>query len=631
MYVIFLAVSILSSLIYIYSIITVLKKNEINPIIVTYIIFLIEMSIWSISFTVFHFSQNSEYSLIGYRLGSIGYCSFYAFLLHFTIQLHFEEKSAFFKTFYILIYNSSLLFTILFMTDDLSFLDFKYNNGIRYYYIESIEPWFIFYLLCSASCILISFYLLYQIYLSPSNRRKPYAKKILITQSVTTCLCLLTNIIVPIFHITFIPEIAEIFSLIYLIGIEYFITNYCIINITPEIASKQIVSKVNDMIIITDQAGRIIFINESSKIILGYKEKNILGIPIQTIFWKDSDDIKKIDVNNLNEKVFDIYLVLASQQKIPAKVSASAIMEKSKLIGIAFVMQDMRMVYQLKEEILKKEELTEILMKKNEQLKELDKLKSEFICNISHELRTPLNLMMSSIQLIKKLDKSQEQDDKKQVKYLNIILQNSYRLTRLVNNIIDVTKIEAGYLPLNLSNNNIVKVVEDITLSIAEYIQNKGVNLTFDTDIEERIIACDPDKIERIMLNIIGNAVKFTGEGGDIFVNLYDDDKNIRIEVKDTGIGISKEDLKNIFDRFIQVDKTLSRQHEGSGIGLSLVKSLVEMHGGTISVESLLGVGSTFIITLPVYLIDEEKEIVDELHSESKLDKVNLEFSDIYF
>jgi PAS domain S-box-containing protein len=416
-----------------------------------------------------------------------------------------------------------------------------------------------------------------------------------------------------------------------LIGIEYFITNYCIINITPEIASKQIVSKVNDMIIITDQAGRIIFINESSKIILGYKEKNILGIPIQTIFWKDSDDIKKIDVNNLNEKVFDIYLVLASQQKIPAKVSASAIMEKSKLIGIAFVMQDMRMVYQLKEEILKKEELTEILMKKNEQLKELDKLKSEFICNISHELRTPLNLMMSSIQLIKKLDKSQEQDDKKQVKYLNIILQNSYRLTRLVNNIIDVTKIEAGYLPLNLSNNNIVKVVEDITLSIAEYIQNKGVNLTFDTDIEERIIACDPDKIERIMLNIIGNAVKFTGEGGDIFVNLYDDDKNIRIEVKDTGIGISKEDLKNIFDRFIQVDKTLSRQHEGSGIGLSLVKSLVEMHGGTISVESLLGVGSTFIITLPVYLIDEEKEIVDELHSESKLDKVNLEFSDIYF
>ena len=419
--------------------------------------------------------------------------------------------------------------------------------------------------------------------------------------------------------------------MIYLLGVDYFITNYNIISITPEIAAKQIVSKVNDMIILTDQTGKIIYINESSKKILGYKEKNILGTPIYNIFWKSSVDIRKIDANYLNEKVFDIYLVLYTRQKIPVKVSVSAINEKSKLMGMVFVMQDMRMVYQLKEEVLKKEELTQILTNKNEQLKELDKLKSEFICNISHELRTPLNLMMSSIQLIRKLDKNQEQDRKKQAKYLNIILQNSYRLTRLVNNIIDVTKIEAGYLPLNLSNNNIVKVVEDITLSIAEYIQDKGIKLTFDTDVEERIIACDPDKIERIMLNIIGNAVKFTGEGGDIFVNIQDDNKNIKIVVKDTGIGICKNDLDNIFDRFIQVDKTLSRQHEGSGIGLSLVKSLVEMHGGTIGVESQLNVGSTFTITLPVYLVNEEQEIIEHLPCESKLDKVNLEFSDIYF
>ncbi|MEQ8199093.1 MAG: ATP-binding protein [Clostridiaceae bacterium] len=142
-------------------------------------------------------------------------------------------------------------------------------------------------------------------------------------------------------------------------------------------------------------------------------------------------------------------------------------------------------------------------------------------------------------------------------------------------------------------NCNIVNIVEEITLSVAEYIKSNHLNLIFDTDIEEKIVACDLDKIERIMLNILSNAIKFSDLGGNIFVNIYDGKKFITITIEDTGIGINEDKLNIIFDRFRQIDKSFTR-NEGSGIGLSLVKSLVEMQGGTILVESKYGAGTKF-------------------------------------
>jgi len=174
--------------------------------------------------------------------------------------------------------------------------------------------------------------------------------------------------------------------------------------------------------------------------------------------------------------------------------------------------------------------------------------------------------------------------------------------------------------------------VEDITLSVAEYIENKGLSLIFDTEIEELVMACDPDKIERIILNLISNAVKFTEPGGTILVNIKQGIKTIIISVNDTGIGISKNKQKIIFQRFVQVDKSLARKHEGSGIGLSLVKSLVKMHKGAITVESESNKGSEFIIELPIYLVDDKKSKgnTKDYILEGNVEKIKIEFSDIY-
>ncbi|WP_238883843.1 Cache 3/Cache 2 fusion domain-containing protein [Clostridium sp. YIM B02551] len=268
-----------------------------------------------------------------------------------------------------------------------------------------------------------------------------------------------------------------------------------------------------------------------------------------------------------------------------------------------------------------------------EETVQYDKLKTEFIANMSHELRTPLNIIFSTAQLFDVFIKSGEDVDIKKIKgYTGSIKQNCYRLLRLVNNLIDVTKIDSGFVSLELMNANIVQVVEDITQSTAEYVQNMSRTIIFDTDVEEKIMAFDPAKLERILLNLISNATKFTNPGDSIEVSLFDKGDHVIISVKDTGVGIPEERIPELFQRFKQIDPLLSRSHEGSGIGLSIVRALVEMHGGTIGVKSKFGEGTEFNIYIPAKVIKEEPKtkVNNDLNNQSNVEKIKIEFSDIY-
>jgi two-component system CheB/CheR fusion protein len=177
---------------------------------------------------------------------------------------------------------------------------------------------------------------------------------------------------------------------------------------------------------------------------------------------------------------------------------------------------------------------------------------------------------------------------------------------------------------------NIISIVEDSALSIVNYVESNGLNIVFDTNIEEKIISCDRDSIERIMLNLLSNAIKFTPKGGTIFVNVIGEDNNVKISVKDTGIGIKEDHLDLVFDRFRQVDKSFTRNHEGSGIGLSLVKSLVEMNGGSISLLSEYGKGSEFILEFFTENIETRQDLDKTIETEKFInEKINIELSDI--
>lgn len=262
---------------------------------------------------------------------------------------------------------------------------------------------------------------------------------------------------------------------------------------------------------------------------------------------------------------------------------------------------------------------------------EYENLRTEFFANISHELRTPLNIILSTLQLHDMYVENGSIIYKNETTYkrMSALKQNSMRLLRLINNLIDITKIDAGYFNLQCQSLNIIEFIEDITMSVANYIERKNISLIFDTEIEEKIACFDPNKMERIILNLLSNAVKFTSKGGTIYVDIRDEKDKVKIIVRDTGVGIPKDKQEIIFERFRQVDNLLTRNQEGSGIGLSLTKSLVEMHGGKIYIESEVNIGSSFIVEIPCGACAIEDDS-DKSFINSHEDRVNLEFSDIY-
>lgn len=385
----------------------------------------------------------------------------------------------------------------------------------------------------------------------------------------------------------------------------------------------------NAIVIISEN--KFIFANNKLAELIGLeKAENIIDLEIEKFM---SNEIRSSALQHINETLRAGKIDPFKESKILRLDGQIVDVEfmgcfctyhgKSAIVVMFRDIRDRKQIKQLKNDIVEHKKVLD-------ETKEINKLMTEFFSNISHELRTPLNVILGAIQI---LSLSGEEVPNNSIdltlnKYLKSMKQNCYRLLRLVNNLIDISKLDSGYLKLNLRNYNVVNIVEDITLSVADYIENKGIELIFDTDVEERIIAIDADKIERIMLNLLSNSIKFTDKGGQVFVNLWDRDRSIIISVKDTGIGIPQDKLDIIFDRFGQVDRTLSRNCEGSGIGLSLVKSIVDMHGGSIRVLSNPGEGSEFIIELPIKLVKEEPH--DKCLYKNKVEKIDIEFSDIY-
>lgn len=254
----------------------------------------------------------------------------------------------------------------------------------------------------------------------------------------------------------------------------------------------------------------------------------------------------------------------------------------------------------------------------------LNKLKSHLISNISHELRTPLNVITSSVQLLR--HRSINSNELYENTF-TIIDNNCNRLLRLTNNLIDIDKYEYGTLDLKLENINIVNLIENLVISTSPLADSKNLHLIFDTNYECIYMAVDIDKIERIVLNLISNAIKFSKPNESINVNLIGQKDTLRIIVADKGIGISEDNLSKIFNRFSQIDTSLTRKNEGSGIGLSIVDTFVKSHNGCINVKSKLNEGTEFIVDLPIFTLDGN---IKEYDNSNSLYNTDLELSDIY-
>ena len=263
----------------------------------------------------------------------------------------------------------------------------------------------------------------------------------------------------------------------------------------------------------------------------------------------------------------------------------------------------------------------------------LETHKSEFLANMSHDFKTPLNIIISASQLIlERFENDASTINSKYCNYLESIKYNSYRLLRLINNLIDVTKLDVGAINLYKENVNIIQFLEGIVTSIADYIHILGKNIIFDTDEEEVYLCCDLEKVERVMLNLISNALKYTSDDGIINITISTDwnNKRLYVSLKDNGIGISKENSHYIFKRFTQVNNEITKSNIGSGLGLNIVKSIIEMHSGDIYLNENYTEGTEFIFYLPIRKCNNKEINSNRKSIDSRVERFNIELSDIY-
>jgi len=272
--------------------------------------------------------------------------------------------------------------------------------------------------------------------------------------------------------------------------------------------------------------------------------------------------------------------------------------------------------YDLKRQRLKHQ--LELEHEHAEKLEEVDQMKSRFFANISHEFRTPLTLILGPCESIIR-DTSKEETKKR----AGTIKKNANRLLALINQLLDLSKLEAGRLKLETSSGNIVTFVKGIAMSFESVGERKDILLKVTTSNNEIEVYFDKEKMEKILTNLFSNAFKFTPVGGKITVAINEiDDKSVEIKVKDTGIGISEEEIPRLFDRFYQVDNSQTREQKGTGIGLSLTKELVELHLGSIKVESKEGKWTEITVSLPLgkkHLLPDEIVEADESPVERKM------------
>ncbi len=357
---------------------------------------------------------------------------------------------------------------------------------------------------------------------------------------------------------------------------------------------RNLFDNANDAVITIDLQKRITSWNRSAERIFGWKSKEVAGRKLDTL-------IVPSDLKDLWEQItgdalagkdvvgIETIRIRKDGSRINVSLTVSPILNAHReIIGLSGVIRD----------ITERKKIEEIRLE-NERLISTNKARSEFLTIMSHELRTPLTSIIGYSILLKENKLGKINDE--QTFFVNNIISSSKHLLDLINSILDLAKMEAGKLEMMVEEISVPYIINEALKLLKERFAIHNIVLKTEFDPELVFIKADRQKFKQILFNLLSNAIKFSKEeGGIITVSVERFEEMAKISVSDTGIGIREEDMPRLFQKFEQLDSGISRKYEGTGIGLSITKQLVEMHGGKILVESKYGEGSTFTVLLPI-------------------------------
>lgn len=363
-------------------------------------------------------------------------------------------------------------------------------------------------------------------------------------------------------------------------------------------------SSIGDAVIATDFSGEVSFINPTAEALTGWTTAEATGKKFDEVFRIINEDtgepvespfaIVRREGNIVGLANHTILLTKDGRQ-IPIEDSGAPIRDPDgKIIGVIVVFHDTserRQADQEREQLLKREQLA------RKEAEQADRLKDEFLATVSHELRTPLSAILgwSAMLNLGDLDSETTQNA------LTVIQRNARAQAAIIDDILDVSRIITGKLNIDSRIVDIAPIVHTAIDTLHPAATAKGIKLAVTLEQTQGYVAGDPDRLQQIVWNLVSNAIKFTPKGGRVAVRLTQVDSHLEFSVSDTGIGISKPFLPHVFERFRQADSSTTRSHGGLGLGLSIVRHLVELHGGSVLAESEgPGSGSVFTVRLPV-------------------------------
>ena len=336
--------------------------------------------------------------------------------------------------------------------------------------------------------------------------------------------------------------------------------------------SQAILSSLAEGIVMRDSENRIILVNPAAEQLLDLKTEDVLG--------KDADDylgVKKKDIEAIQAKEAAGEVVAPLTRKLGDRVLSINVRPiktaDGQRLGTVCAIRDVT------------------------ELAKVDQMKTEFVSTVSHELRTPLTSIKGYVDLV--VDGEAGEINETQRGFLSIVQSNTDRLVGLINDLLDISRIEAGGLQLNITTLPLDQVIREVAVSLHNQIEEKELSLELALPQEPIQVRGDRARITQVLTNLLSNAYKFTPEGGKISVSAKVTDSQVQVDVTDTGTGISAQNQKKLFTKFFRVDSSTTQEVGGSGLGLTITKSIVEMHGGKIWVKSEIGKGSTFSFTLP--------------------------------
>ncbi|MBM4141300.1 MAG: diguanylate cyclase [Nitrospira sp.] len=384
----------------------------------------------------------------------------------------------------------------------------------------------------------------------------------------------------------------------------------------------------NDMVLITNSAGLVSVFNERATDILGYSKQDLTGMTIGSLI---KDDFWEVIQKELDRKSvltgYEITVIGFGGREFDARLNAIVLKDQDgNPSGSLFVLKNLTeerdLMKALEDKTKALEELNENLEKKvierteefekiNRELERANQLKGRFISNMSHELRTPLNSIIGFSDVL--IERTFGDLSKNQERYVKNIYSAGKHLLELINNVLDIAKIEAGKYEMVYETLPIGTIADEVINIMKPLAENKFIEIVVSIGEGISDVTADKVKLKQILYNLLSNAIKFTPEGGKVGINIAKEEnidgrypwaipglEFIKFSVWDTGIGIGPEDKEKIFDEFEQADSSFSRKYGGVGLGLALTKKLVELHGGNISVETNLGEGSTFTFLIPI-------------------------------